>query len=498
MSSSSQSSEPPGMLGVFRSDLHRSYVWFRRQYDGFIAWFFDITLQAGLRRKYFLIASGLILWTSLAVIDPEIRWDLIFSNPFAFILSVGKAYFSMRVLRHVIIVLVAYRLAFRHASLYLEDIFELNNIAVADRYISQAAFGRQYNLIVIRDGAVAPESVRSPVFRIGGPGIALLHMENAAVFEKVDGTPHILSSRDPDRLLQSFERLRQVIDLRDQVMDLNVTGRSRDGILVTARDVRLIFSVSRGRSRPKNRLDYSQPYEFDETAIQNLVFNNSEHWAKEVRELIRESFRRFISEHTLTEFLANVSPLEKMTAEVRRSQAAGMQPVPPPGVQPMEISMSPLLDVDSDFIPRDQLSNLFYDFTRSFAQDAEELGVELQWIGLGTWVTPSEIIPEQYLEAWHLSLENHVHGNPDTLKEIRRESRNQELLRMIREVPITSFGRLQAEGRPADDIILDLLLTYREKLRNAWEIYQNSDEIPPSDLDISLRHLTRLTARWVS
>ena len=121
----------------------------------------------------------------------------------------------------------------------------------------------------------------------------------------------------------------------------------------------------------------------------------------------------------------------------------------------------------------------------------------LGWIGLGTWETPSEIIPEQHLEAWQLSMKNQLLGNENALRGVRRRNRNKELLRLIREVPITSFGRLQAEGRDPEDVKQELLLSYREKLRNAWEIYQNNDRSPSPELEAALKHLTRLTARWL-
>jgi hypothetical protein len=249
--------------------------------------------------------------------------------------------------------------------------------------------------------------------------------------------------------------------------------------------------------RPKNRLDYSQPYTFDDIAIKHLVYlQNREPWAKEMRELIRENFRRFISEHSLTEFLASVSPLEPVGAGPQVVRSAGLQRLPADTSLDPDLDLSPVLSDDGDFVPRDQISNLFYDFTRDFAQKADKLGVQLQWIGLGTWVTPSEIIPSQHLEAWQVSLENFYRGNPTALRQVRHASRNQELLRMIREVPVTSFGRLQSDGLEPEEIVRELLLTYREKLRNAWEIHQNSGGNPPADLDISLRHLTRLTHRW--
>ena len=60
-------------------------------------------------------------------------------------------------------------------------------------------------------------------------------------------------------------------------------------------------------------------------------------------------------------------------------------------------------------------NNLFAQFTEEFSKTTREKGVELHWIGVGTWKTPVEVVSEKRLEAWKLSHENNAKGNQKAL-----------------------------------------------------------------------------------
>ena len=481
-------STPPGTRQVLQQDLLRAVGWLRDMLEALTDWTFDITQQGAYRRRTFLISLIIVIWTGWSLLSYPVRWGAIRTEPLTLLIDLGLAFFGPAALRKMIVFILGYWLAFRVAALYLDDVFELKDLPVAESYIRQGAFGSGYDLISIREGAISPESKNSPTYRIGGPGLVQVHLENVALFEKIDGQPHVIGSAAGIAVLESFERLRQVIDLRDQVLDMTVTGRTRDGILVTAKDVRLIFSVDRGLLQANGRAPLAQPYAFTEDAIKNLVYNhNSGPWTLAMRSLIRGNLRRFIAQHTLSEFLASVNPLE----------AINLLQMPASPQDGRSTASAGAGGQEDDFIPRDQITNLFYNFTNGFRQDADDLGVALQWIGLGTWVTPSEIIPAQHLEAWQIDLHNQVRGNDLALQDVRREGRTKELLRLIREIPETAYVLQEAKTVPVEEIQHELILTFRERLRNAWEIYQNSARPPQPELDAALKHLSRLTARWL-
>jgi hypothetical protein len=298
----------------------------------------------------------------------------------------------------------------------------------------------------------------SPIFRIGGPGKVDVHLENAALFEKTDGTPHVVGpTYRRYEILEGFERLRSVIDLRDQYFDLTVEGRTQDGIPVIAKDVRLVSSVYRGPQDSGHPDHFQQPYPYKEEAIQNLVYKQDRSpLIKTMTGSIRSELSSFIGKHTLSEFLTNA-------------------------------------ESSVEFIPRDQITDLFYDYAKEFSQRAETRGVELKWIGVGTWVIPAHVIPGRQLEAWKLSCKARLNQSQYVLARLLAESRLTELLRLVDEVPNLFYAAMGQELNP-EQITRRLLLDYREKLHNARDLYHNKKQPLPPELNLVIHHLNRLTA----
>jgi len=72
------------------------------------------------------------------------------------------------------------------------------------------------------------------------------------------------------------------------------------------------------------------------------------------------------------------------------------------------------------------------------------------------------------------------------------------LTRLIQDIPLNAFGTLLSQGKATDDIKRELILAYREKLRNAYEHYQEQAQTAPPELIATLSHLSRLTDRWIT
>ncbi|RPI23327.1 MAG: hypothetical protein EHM70_22655 [Chloroflexota bacterium] len=441
---------------VFLKNLAFSQSDLRTRMHDLIDWLFAFTQKGAGRRVWLFVLITLGLWATLALLTA--------ASGRGSAVTLGQwigAFFDRSVIRHFLVLGLASFVALVVASTYLDDIFELNNIAVAKRFILQAALFSQYEMVTIKDGAVDPNYEDSPVFKIGGPGLVDVHLENAALFEKPDGSAHVVgpTERRPT-VLDGFERLRKVVDLRDQVIELTIDGRTKDGIPVIAQDVRLVFSIYRGEDKLPTGQAFPQPFRFTPGAIEGLVYMQGKGpWVEAMRSMISNELRQFISQHTLSEFLTNAN----------LSTEAGA------------------------FISRDELTNLFYDFAQGFSRRAVERGVELQWIGVGTWVTPSEIIPERHLEAWRLSSENRQRGSEQTLSGIQLDARLTELLRLIDEMAGT-FYNLVNQGLDGETVMRRLMLSYREKLRSARELYADLNQPEPLELQAVLRHLDLLGA----
>jgi hypothetical protein len=167
-------------------------------------------------RRWGVLVVGFILWTWLAFSRHPYAPN---SEPVLYTLFYPfRSEFAPDVFKHVLIAVVVFWLAYRAAAIYLDDIFNLKNIRVAERFVRQSAFGSRYDSIEILNGEVAARDQNSPMFLIGGPGKVRVYLENAALFEKIGGDPRVIAptsgpAGDGAQILDGFERLRLVVDL---------------------------------------------------------------------------------------------------------------------------------------------------------------------------------------------------------------------------------------------------------------------------------------------
>lgn len=494
-----------------------------------------------------------------ALLNPEMAAVLGISLRAEVLIALGFA------LRVGAILLIPYFLAFYTASEYLSDLFELEDHAIAREFIQNAAFTGGTNVLYIREGEIAPETEKSPIVLIGGPGWVQIALDSAALFERPDGRPRVIgpttvkvpptkirfwsprqrgatgieataapasspgsgaetrlghghAQLTPEAIAQEqeqeaeaffingFERLRHPpIDLRDQFLGsptgepARIEGRSRDGIRVAATDVRFVFSVARSGLSPSMRY----PYPFDPRAVEALIYGLSSRvssgerasepsldWQNTMRTLIRNELSRFISEHPLSEFLASYGE-----PEVQRMQAIQndlkqeLQTVDPdhPATPPRKMD-----DNVPPFVPRPALKSLFDRFSSDFSTRARQRGVELHWLGLGTWETIPQIIPQHHEEAWRLSRENLLRGREEELRWLEEEAYRSELLRRIQSVPLSTFHEyFQLNPNKPRAIKRALLWEYCEQLKEARELYQKHSEIVPKELSQAIYWLER-------
>ncbi|HWQ05389.1 MAG TPA: hypothetical protein VN452_08540 [Longilinea sp.] len=459
-------------------------------------------------------------------------------------------------------------LAIEIAAIYLMDIFELPKSSIGREFISRAAFAfPQMEMLVINNEALSRKQLDLPVIRIGGPSLVQVNVEFVAVFERINGAFHPISpnlriqkhtrpfpqkiidflaryfsvfvessSDNPNRparpngtlgkqqylpaisTLDGFERLRQIIDLRDQTACFSIEARTNDGILINVKDLRLIFSVWRG----VDQTSLGRPYPFRRQAVYSLTYQNSlgELWSFTMQRLVQEELIRFISEHTLGELLAAIGEPEiqrqvamenaihrKIWSNRRyvRSRRMHSQPLFPhrpknyhksiplpfrehkharqPRFQRFYSFTSAQFPVAPNFIPRPQLSNFFRNFANGFPERARIHGVRLEWIDIGSFSTNEQVILNQHIEAWRITAENLVRGSSQVLDELRRQSTNQEITSMLQSMPILSFVQLQKQKVKTEDAIFELVGMYSAVLKSARENLRNQGKPMPVGLE---------------
>jgi len=379
--------------------------------------------------------------------------------------------FSAAVFRHILLLAFTGWLVSKIAARYQAEVYDLPEPSAAEHFLLQSALINPYNVMNIRAGSERPMEEHLPVHQIGGPGVVVVHLENAALFERMDGTPRVFgpSVRRPVTL-GGFERLRKVIDLRDQKEAFDIYGRSQDGIRVTAKDVRVVYNVYRDHIEPT----YERPYPFqDPQAIEHLVYQQGlEVWNVSAASLIRGALLDFFARHPLNEFLAMIQEPELKESQERemellqesRRLSGSDDPVTPPPLEKVE---------GIEYISRPQITDLFYNRSE---ESTLARGVQIDWIGVGTWDFPAQLIPARHQEAWRITHDNLMKSNPSVFNGLRWQHKIGETLRLIQMVPIATFKRvLSTPDIQLDDAIRALILAYHTQMREAHADYERAE-----------------------
>lgn len=458
---------------------------------------FAINPAGAMRRRWGLLALFGGLWLGLV----WLVWpDAAFRLGGGAWLSLASTFFAWSVWRVLLPFLLMGVYVFLWAAMYLDDIYELYDEAVAARFIFQAAFSSHYEVIEIKDGDVAPEYRASPVVRIGGPGRVIVHVENAAVFEKVDGTPHEIGptagtvrpgclarlfpvffrpprAADASALLEGFERLRAVINLKPHQTRLNMQLRTREGVPVRLENVTGIYHIARYRQDSTLR----HPYPFLPQALIQVVYNQEpprvpgkrdiQHrdWVRFAeRRLLRASLSQLVSQHSLAEFLtttgkAETELLEQARREIQKQAHtfAETQLLSLVEEQAAESAAAEEPQADSEakprFLGRQDIRQRILDQAR---ERMHGLGVTMEWSGLGTWQTPPEIVVENHLKAWYIGLSNRLRGSTEALERLRRQNQMGTEVRLIREISLAFRRRVSGSIASPERQVLHLLQDY--------------------------------------
>lgn len=472
-----------------------------RLLDFFMDSFFDLSSQGQGRRA--LIVGFLVLLVLLALLSLSIRQssfpiqDLfnVLLNPLD-IISGDRSLkliweLSLFFVKALALFGLAYVSALHVASIYQSDLFEFEDLSISRQFLTSAAFGGSTYTLHIAEGEVAERDRRSPIYLIGGPGWVQVAMDSAVLFEYPDGRPHVIGPTPLPVRLGAFERLREpVIDLRDQFLGSftgeaeRIRSRSRDGIPIEAHDVRFVFSIFRGGQNPTLQM----PYPFQPSAVESLIYGLSSRvqdderrpsalstdWKATMRTMIRSELARFMSTRPLNEYLASIGDPEIQSMRNRATVLQeNLREVDPDHPLPSSGSESA-----PRFASRTELKSLFDRFASQFASNAHRRGVELRWLGPGTWKPPAGIVLQHHEEAWRLSRENLRRGSAEAIAQLEQEAKWEELMRRIQSVPLGTFHRYYGKETPRR-VKRALLQEYCEQLKEARDALMKKDKITP-------------------
>lgn len=508
---------------------------FSRLIDAFLNRIFDLRPDKAARRRVYLILIFLISGFLISLrFYPLALWAKYIQDIFLYYLNpvyastyVGEPLTNLlsfvigvftdpRIFQYVPIFLAPFFIALQCAALYLADIFELEHVSVARNFIWGVALSGSEETIRVSHGDISEADRHSPTYLIGGPGKVIVDLDSVALFEKPDGTSRIIGPTGKElrgrATLDGFERFRQAIDLRDQYVDLrdqdsksqSVKSRSLDGIPITATDVRLMFSVYRGDQKPTSDL----PYPFSKEAIEQIIYQSTSRvtpelphpstyefsWINRMIGLIRAELGAFMSKHKLTAYLASTGmpELEKLK---QREQAIVQQ------VQKLTQDQDLLLPDQQqsvpEFQPRYKITSLFTQFADEFMKRARSSGVELHWIGVGTWKTPIEIVPERHLDAWKLSNENLYRESSEVLEKLEKDAIMHKLVTLIQDVPVVAHAKATADEKEQKKAMRLLLQSYHQQLLEAAEFMRAKGEAVPLNIEEAIAHINTILYHYI-
>lgn len=386
------------------------------------------------------------------------------------------AILGLSLLKYIPLLFVVYGLARQKAAAYLADIYELEDLSVADNFIEEVAFGGAAQEITIREGRISQEDERSPLILIGGPGKALVHLDSIAVLERVDGAPEIIEPRKEPWKFGVFERIREIsqsdepgkreyaiVNLRDQfARNLPIRTRTKDGIPIEARDIKVMFSILR---KPPETAPANNPYHYEESAAYALVYENpvmtapahkpagiSFPWDTVVIPLVIGELETLIQSRNLSEILASISQKEIETLAEDQQKNSRMR-LEMTGEQ--TAVNRPRAAALPRFESRSQITAKF--FGGEFIEKAARLGVVVHWIDIGTWQVPSEAIGEELKSAWKLNRDNAARRQGLERANARLETN--ALVDMVQNVVIGNYFKTSGT-KLSDKEYLELLKSY--------------------------------------
>ena len=269
----------------------------------------------------------------------------------------------------------------------------------------------------------------------------------------------------------------------------------------------MLFSIWR-EDKPSST---EHPHPFSEKAVEELVYNQTsrvtigercpsappEYWTKPSLSLIRGELGGFMGKHRLVEYLASIGTPEIQQADQRESEIHKAKEAVIPDENSSKSKSGAKIP---DFHPRHEISSLFSQFAKEFTEKASKRGLELHWVGIGTWKMPTkitdEVITGKHLEAWRLSSENIARGNKDALNELRQEAHAQQINSQIQNIPLARFNNGSDDHH--ERRVQDLLVAYREQLIEAVELLRKSKKQVPGSIYQAIEYLDKILGyHWV-
>lgn len=285
-------------------------------------------------------------------------------------------------------------LAIFQGARFVAQMYSLKSMGHALEFVIATTFGVGGTTIVVKNGEVeglapppAPSKIKVVVkppdneagLQIGGPGTLSIKSSNAVVTERGSYFARMLGPGD--HILPAFERVRNVVDLRQISQSGTEWALTKDGIPVQA-DVSTTIKVM---PHIPNEIDPPPPPPSMETVLRHLFGRRARSTAPQMLPASPEALRM-----ATYEIHANPNLPAKITwSSVAHNAVTG------------EVSSAMANQLlDQIFAPDEPESSPRQDITKRLEQNGKELlakrGIELVGSGFGNITTPPEVTEQRH------------------------------------------------------------------------------------------------------
>ena len=349
----------------------------------------------------------------------------------------------------VFLLLAAVWLAHRLATMYAFRLFDFSDLWLAARMVMDTVLPFRRRPVILQKGEEKPTSDLPARSLYGGRMSINLDAQNgfAAVLENTGSRVIVLGPQDVFPYMPAgFTRLRQVVDLRDQKVDITIAVTTKDGIPLFLREAGFTLHV-RGSLFNTQKSTYQS---CDKREVLKLVYQHwiGQDWEKPVKrhkalhDLVSTTLEDFLFHRTMMELLAEFPGLGDSVQSVRLD--------------------SPLL----------------VQFAHEFNERYGEHGLQLVWTGQCEWLLPRTLDMDILLSEFPAAYREWIRNHRQIQAHSAIQSLREETSKLVRQV-LKLADELRTSGEQEDAIILDLTRLYAVRIQEAIHLVEShGDRVP--------------------
>jgi hypothetical protein len=492
--------------------------------------FFQSSIRNAKKRQTLIVLFFFLLWSFFALVLHPFQfpaWDEISWNTTtlsAILVSISSWYFSLDVLFHLLFVFLGAILSYQITSHFFSIIYGLKSGTISDHFLLKIIFNFPREEPINIDNAPILGKHVEQLKEIGGPLKIIIGAENAAIFEKPDGSVQIvgptLNLPGSYYQLESFERLREIFDLRNLAIHFDIQARTKDGIPLIIKRVHAICSIL----RDSKKTTLTRPYSYSEQALYKFSYKMPAGiFIEKITEMLKQEFIEYISHYSLSDFFENVgnpetqrqTNLENFEQSVRYKKKRKI------AFSKRNHSFFQHLNQKKSIIkkngrnhktnlillnthqgknannvqPAIEIKGNYSNFLSNaikldFMSQASRYGFNLDWVSLGSIEFPSKKVQSHLQQIWQASSENEQLGSSAEFIHLKSSSENEEIDLIFNDIFKSEYSNLDenTDGRQNRIVLIKSL----DFLNNCKDLYNNESREKRNRFNRAIHELEKI------